>query len=50
MISWYKLDGRRRQALAMIIQRAQKPSDVSVPFFRVSLPTFGNVSDTNFAD
>lgn len=44
MIPWHKLDGRRRDALKLIIQRAQRPSDMSVPFFRVSLPTFGNVS------
>lgn len=46
LISWHKLDGRRREALKLMIQRAQRPSEISVPFFRVSLPTFGNVSNT----
>uniref|UniRef100_A0A336LBR1 Odorant receptor n=1 Tax=Culicoides sonorensis TaxID=179676 RepID=A0A336LBR1_CULSO len=43
LVSWHKLNENGRRAIKMIIQRAQKSSDISVPFFTVSMPTFGNI-------
>lgn len=41
---WYKCDKRIRKLILMIIIRAQKKTVVDVPFFQVSLDTFGTVS------
>lgn len=43
--SWYKCDGRIRKLILMIIFRAQKRTAVDIPFFDVSLETFGTVSE-----
>lgn len=43
---WYKCDERIRKLILMIILRAQKKTAVDVPFFQVSMETFGTVSNS----
>lgn len=47
MLPWYKIDTKGRKAIMLMIQRAQREVNISVPFFSVSLPTFANVSCTS---
>lgn len=42
-LPWYKMDGKNRLLLKMMIMRAQKPALINVPFVTASLPAFSSV-------
>lgn len=43
MADWHRLDGKRMKIVLMVIMRSQRPAQVEVPFFIVSLAAFNRV-------
>lgn len=47
MADWHRLDGKRMKIVLMVIMRSQRPAQVEVPFFIVSLAAFNRVESAS---
>lgn len=45
MADWHQLDEKNMKIVLMVIMRSQRPAQVEVPFFTVSLAAFNRVGN-----